>query len=395
MRTSIILAGVFLAGCSGFIEPKASDPMPSARYVGETQSPKTADLALRPFYDNLEIDLPRAFSGPPLPTSDTVLTRITFGSCQAGWKPIPALDQIAQEKSDLFIYLGDNVYGDERTGNALLPNLRQQYADLGALPEFKRLRAQTPMMTTWDDHDYGLNDAGGDFAFKYYAKQIFLEFWNEPEDSIRRQRDGLYDAKIFGVDGQKVQIIMLDTRFFRSSPLVPTDERGVKGKERYLSSHDPKMTILGNEQWNWFEAELQKPADIRLIITSIQVLADDHGWEAWDKIEPERQKFFQTVRNSGAKGVVIISGDRHISAFYEKKDALDYSLFEFTSSALNMSFTDRTPEYDRYQLSEAVAINNYGMLDINWEGRLLTLHIKDVKGEVQRELLIPFAKIGL
>ncbi len=361
----------------------------------DISSPASADAALRAFYDQQQIDLPKAPAGPALPASNTVLQRIAFGSCQTSWKPIPILDQVAADNPDLFIYLGDNVYGDERAGNALLPNLRKQYADLAKRPAFARLRQQTPMMSIWDDHDYAMNDAGEDFAFKYFAKKVFLEFWNEPKNSMRRKREGLYDAKVFGVEGQRVQIIMLDTRYFRSSPLIPTDERGAKGKERYLSSFDPNMTILGEEQWQWFEEQLQQPAEIRLIITSIQVLAADHGWEAWDEFVPQRDKFFATVKNSGAKGVLIVSGDRHMASFYRKDDATDYALYEFTSSALNMSFTDKITEYDSLQLVEGVAANNYGMIDIDWPGRKISMQIKGESGGILRKLEVKFSEIGL
>jgi len=395
MRAIIIVAGLLLVGCNS---ESGSTTKQSALSVDEgsvIDAPTSADTALRAFYAGQDINFPKASAGPALPASNTVITRIAFGSCQASWKPILILDQVVADDPDIFIYLGDNVYGDERAGNALMPNLRQQYADLAALPEFQRLRTQTPMMSMWDDHDYGLNDGGGDFAFKHFAEKAFLEFWNEPADSIRRKRDGLYDAKLFGVDGQRVQIIMLDTRFFRSSPLVPTDERGAKGKERYLPSNDPNMTILGDVQWKWFEQQLQEKADIRFIVTSIQVLAADHGWESWREFTPQRDKFFTTVEQSGAKGVVIISGDRHVAAFYEKKNSDDYSLYEFTSSPLNMSFTKDPKEYDALQIVDAVGINNYGLIDIDWQNRKLIMQIKDIDGGVQRELQVPFTKLGL
>ena len=39
----------------------------------------------------------------------------------------------------------------------------------------------------------------------------------------------------FGPEGQRTQVIMLDTRFFRSA-LQATDDWGAKGKERYVPS---------------------------------------------------------------------------------------------------------------------------------------------------------------
>jgi len=384
MRVGLLVAALLLASCSLHETVQPSDIAPAS-----------ADAALRAYYNQLDLELPKAPVGPALPAANTVLQRIGFGSCQTSATPIPILDQITAENADLFIYLGDNVYGSGRPGNATLPNLREQYANLAALPEFQRLRQQTPMMAIWDDHDYGMGDGGGDFAFKHMAEKIFLEFWNEPKTSIRRKRDGLYDAKVFGVKGNQVQIIMLDTRFFRSSPLIPSDEPFAKGKERYLPSFDPNMTMLGGEQWRWFAEQLQQPADIRLVVTSLQVLPEDHGWEAWHNLELQRQKFFQTLQTSQAKGIIILSGERHLSAFYKKEGIADYPIYEFTASSLNRKFADKTDEYDTLQLAPAYTPHNYGMIEIDWEGRNLSLQVKGENGKTQRELQLSFSDIGL
>ena len=68
---------------------------------------------------------------------------------------------------------------------------------------------------------------------------------------------------------------MLDTRYFRS-PLKPTDEMNARGKERWIPDEDPSKTMLGDAQWAWLENELKRPAELRLIVSSIQVLSEGH-----------------------------------------------------------------------------------------------------------------------
>jgi hypothetical protein len=34
----------------------------------------------------------------------------------------------------------------------------------------------TPIMAVWDDHDYGVNDGGGDFPAKEISRKAFLHF---------------------------------------------------------------------------------------------------------------------------------------------------------------------------------------------------------------------------
>jgi hypothetical protein len=38
---------------------------------------------------------------------------------------------------------------------------------------------------TWDDHDYGLNDAGKEFEGKDVSQQLMLDFLDEAPDSPR------------------------------------------------------------------------------------------------------------------------------------------------------------------------------------------------------------------
>ena len=115
---------------------------------------------------------------------------------------------------------------------------------------YSKLRNTIAHLAVWDDHDYGINDGGGDFPHKAVAKELFLKFWKVPADDIRRTRDGIYDSRIIGPPGMRVQIILLDLRWFRS-PLKASDQRGAPGKERYVPDPDPAKTMLGPAQWAW------------------------------------------------------------------------------------------------------------------------------------------------
>mgnify|MGYP003673221329 FL=1 len=83
-------------------------------------------------------------------------SKILFGSCGHQDKDIPIFNAINKEQSDLFIFLGDNIYGDTND----MAVLKNKYQRLGAKPGFKTLKANTPLIAMWDDHDYGQNDAG-------------------------------------------------------------------------------------------------------------------------------------------------------------------------------------------------------------------------------------------
>ena len=167
-----------------------------------------------------------------------MLSRIAVGSCLNQRRPAPILRVLAATHPDLVLLIGDNVYAD--TDDAA--RMRAAYADLAANPDYRALVAAAPVLATWDDHDYGVDDAGGDWEFKRGAKDIMLDFFDEPRDSPRRNRDGVYDARVFGPPGRRVQVILLDTRWFRS-PLV-------KGGQGYAPNTDPRATLLGDAQWD-------------------------------------------------------------------------------------------------------------------------------------------------
>lgn len=194
-----------------------------------------------------ETDLGAPTRLPSLAT-DHYLTRIAFGSCADEALPQPIWSAIAAQNPDLFLFIGDNVYADLYKGKFIkeptLEALQYAYQLLGAREDFGKFRRQFPIMATWDDHDYGANDAGENFPLKQEAKDLMLNFFGVPEESPVRQREGVYDAKIVGPVGQRVQIIMLDTRWFRSD-LTPTDEYNAPGKERYLTDTTPGKTMLG------------------------------------------------------------------------------------------------------------------------------------------------------
>ena len=324
--------------------------------------------------------------------SDSVLTRIAFGSCMKETWPVPALRGVLASRPDLFLALGDNVYGDDPAVDPSLPILTKAYRDLATNADFATLNKSVPILATWDDHDYGANDAGVNYSGKARAEALFDGFWGE--GALGQDHPGIYGARLFGPKGQRVQIIMLDSRSFRSD-LKDTDQRGAKGKERYVPDEDGTKTMLGEVQWAWLAEQLKQPADLRLIVSSVQVLADGHGYEAWQTLPQERARLFRTINQAGAKGVVMVSGDRHMAALYRQSGLVDYPMVELTASALNRTIRPTNDEMSSQQIGPAYALNNSGLMEIDWAGKSLRLSIRNEEGAEVQGLSVPFAQIGL
>jgi alkaline phosphatase D len=289
--------------------------------------------------------------------------------------------------------MGDNVYAD----SADPAKLKGSYDGLAAIPEFAKLRQNTPILATWDDHDYGRNDVGAEWEGKDASKVAFMEFFETPQDSPLRERGGIYDAKIFGPEGKRVQVILLDTRWFRGPIRKMTKEevkeaRAKSGKKvgRYLPDETSDSSILGEEQWKWLAEELKKPAELRLLITSIQAIPNEHGWEKWGNLPKERKKLLDTIRDN-ATGVVLLSGDRHLSEISLLPAETDggpfYPLYEVTSSGLNQ--TGLPEEDNRFRLKDTDIYNqpNFGLIEIDWsaEDPAIAMQIRDEGGKVVLE----------
>lgn len=317
------------------------------------------------------------------------LARIGFGSCLSQRHPQPIWQAIRADKLDLFLMVGDNVYGDVKSPD--VAELAEAYQAQLAHPEFSQARRSLPMLGIWDDHDYGLNDGASAFAHRFGAARLFREFW--ALDGGPGQEDGVYYGRIFGPPGQRVQIIMLDTRSQRSPFRPKSASFPYWGK--YEPDGDPAKTMLGARQWAWLGAELAKPAEIRLVVSSVQVLAEGHGFERWGNLPRERERLIQLIKSSGARGVVLLSGDRHMGALYNRSLGAGRILPEITSSSLNRSYgpsqDGQTPEL----LTAPYHPENYGVIEIDWGGRTLRLSLKGLDGKTVETLALKFADVGL
>ena len=304
---------------------------------------------------------------------------IGFGSCLTQEKPMPIFNAIKSENYDLFLMLGDNVYGDTDSNDLI--ELRDAYEK--QRENFDRLNLNFPFEAIWDDHDYGKNDGGKEYIYKEEAEQIFLDFWNIPQDDIRRNRPGLYFEKTQEIDGISIQMIFLDTRFFRDA-LLPTDEKGAPGKERYIPHTDTSLTMLGEGQWTWLQEQLDKEVDHKIIVTSIQFLAMGHGWEAWKTLPHERQRLIDLIDQSSSE-VLFISGDRHRGGLYQFSTQSGKVISEMTSSSLNLAFAN-DEEDGPLRSGPTFVQENYGEILLDKLTNTLTVNLKDNQGKIIQSL---------
>ena len=320
-----------------------------------------------------------------------VLTNIAFGSCADQTKSQPIWDAIVDRNPDVFLFLGDNIYGDTEN----MSELEEKYGILAAKPGYQHLLETCPVLSTWDDHDYGQNDAGAEYVKKKESEQIFMDFFDIPKDSPRRKHSGIYGSYIFGTEGQKVQIILLDTRYFKDTSGRQGNDASDEEKEKqnivgwYKPSDDTTSTLLGEDQWAWLEEQLKEEADIRIIGSSVQFLAYEKGMESWGNYPRERSRFFELIEETKANGVIFISGDVHFSELSRSEEG-PYPIYDFTCSGMTHYKEEWSQAVNNFREGDAYAGYNSGLIRIDWDKEDPAIHFNTIteSGEVVLDHMI-------
>lgn len=321
------------------------------------------------------------------------ITKIAFGSCSNQDKPLAIFDHIIAHNPDLFIYLGDNIYGDTEN----MCSMRKKYRTLGKNEHYKNLKNSVPIIATWDDHDYGSDDIGRHYRKKKQSKKIFLKFFDEPRNSARKKHSGIYTSYSYTVNGKVLQIILLDNRTFRDD-LLPYDgslksDSAYKYHLDYSPYKNSDSTLLGKEQWKWLEIELKKPADLRIIGSSTQFGTQFNGYETWANFPHEQQRLLDLISETHANGVFVISGDLHYSELSKLESDNCYPIYDLTSSGLSEEWKFAVPNKNR--IGEPIMENNFGLINIDWESSdvEITLEIWDANNTLRIQQLVKLSEL--
>lgn len=314
------------------------------------------------------------------PQTEETLTTIAFGSCNKHNKPQPLWKQITKHKPELWIWLGDNVYGDTDD----MQVLAEKYTLQNEQKSYQRFRKRTPIIGIWDDHDYGKNDGGLEYAHKKESQQLLLDFLEVPQDAPQRIREGVYASYTFGKPGKQIKIILLDTRYFRDSLMR------INGTYQINATG----TILGQAQWQWLEEELRNSkADIHLIASSIQVIPEEHPYEKWANFPQDRNRLIGLLNDLAIKNPIILSGDRHIAEVSKwQNPKSSYTLYDITSSGLTHSGKTLPDEANQYRISPLIRDLNFGLMRIDWQKKQLKVEIRGEKNHLFTEQIIDFGE---
>ncbi|MQA39130.1 alkaline phosphatase D family protein [Rugamonas aquatica] len=208
--------------------------------------------------------------------------------------PQPVWQEILDEDPDVLLLLGDTVYlgHDHHTDPAVLgAELRALYAAQFKEAHFQALLAhmaehEKRVVAIYDDHDFlGNNRYGGDHdpALREAARQEFVNAFG-----IKANPD-VYRV----VRAAPVDIIVLDERYYRSSPHQSADNRDA---------------ILGAVQWEWLE-QVFRSSTMQFIMVASSSTVHRIGDESWAQYPAACTRLCDLMR--GRPGAFIASGDVH------------------------------------------------------------------------------------
>lgn len=299
----------------------ADDLQPATDYVYAIAAamPDPADTAAWPYSLRTAAD-------PSQPSR----VSIAFGSCckDKPGEPLPIFSQIAADKPDALVLIGDTPYIDSTE----LPVQRKRYREFFSNPQLSAVRSVTATYGTWDDHDFGRNDADGRLEGRASARQAFLEYHANagPSGDGSGGQGGENSRGIYSKFRRgPIEVFLIDARWFSRTEPSPVDA--------------DQLTLLGAQQWEWLKRELSaSTATFKVLATgmiwneSVRPLKTDY----WGAYKHERAAVWKHIAEAKIDGVVLIGGDIHRSRLLKHPPEFTgapYPLYEFISSPLQQN----------------------------------------------------------
>ncbi|MBC7893156.1 MAG: alkaline phosphatase family protein [Sphingobacteriaceae bacterium] len=309
--------------------------------------------------------------------SDPPAIRFAIGSCTYVNEPevdrpgkpygsnFQIFNTIAGQKPDFMLWTGDNTYTREVDWNTR-SGVLHRYTHTRSLPEMQALLGATSHYATWDDHDYGPNDADRSYWLKRTTLETFKLFWGNPNFVF--ENEGVTGTFHWG----DCQFFLLDDRWWRA----PND----------LAQSD--RAYFGEKQLEWLlDALAGSKATFKFIVTGGQVSNPARIFENYANYAGERTDLFRRLTEANVPGLLFLTGDRHHSVLWKQERFGSYPLYDLTISPL----TSGTAQWQKAEEAAAqypetyVAEQNFGLMEVTGplSDRVLKISCIDANGTVK------------
>ncbi|MBK6932682.1 MAG: alkaline phosphatase family protein [Saprospirales bacterium] len=288
--------------------------------------------------------------------------------------------QIAAQKPDLMVWLGDNTYLREPDWSTRTGTLHR-YTHDRSLPELQALLAATHHYAIWDDHDFGPNDSDGTWVHKETAWEVFRAFWGNPTFGLNDQKGCTTWFQYVDID-----FFLLDDRYFRT----PNDCASCE-----------ERTMLGKEQLRWFLSALAgSRAPFKIVAVGNQVLSSNTNNETFTRLYPaEHDSILAHIERENIRGVVFLTGDRHFTELSALKNARGNWVYDLTTSSLTAGVnTNARKEANNFQVAGTV-VDQHNFSVLRFSGprtqRQLGITVYNADGkELWTKTILPNGEIG-
>lgn len=247
-----------------------------------------------------------------------------------------------------------------------LADYRRRHAQYKADPLTQAMHGAHPMIAIWDDHEVADDSwvggaenhqpqTEGDWGARERAAiQAYFEWMPIREPEPGRRREAIFRSFSYG---DLVTIVALESRLMARSQQIDYNEIAPKLKSKEDAQNfvknvlgDPSRRLLGAAQEAFVGAALKKSVEAgqpwRVIANQVimaDVVAPDlnphvtekdieelqaqwsqarsfiktsalglpMNFDAWNGYPASRERFYKTIREAGAEGVVVVTGDSH------------------------------------------------------------------------------------
>ena len=246
---------------------------------------------------------------PGRPTEFTYLLASCMDVKRSSYSLQPVWDVIRRiQQPDFAILAGDNVYlndNDWTTEGEILGdrvwfrNFRQRDES-----HFARFIANTPTYATWDDHEYGSNNADQNQLGKENSLQAFASIWANPSYGTKTI-PGVFYSFVRG----DVEFFVMDNRWYREE--------------------DETRSQFGKPQKEWLYQSLKKSTAVfKIIVSGSDVMERNRDIDV--------QEIGSVVTANRISGVLFNAGDIHRNEFKANTayETWPYPVMQISSSGI-------------------------------------------------------------
>ena len=218
---------------------------------------------------------------------------------------------VEQSNPDFVFFVGDACYADQRSEGGEGGTWKRHLETRRLLDVFRWQRLK-PILATWDDHDFGVNNGDGTFNLKFATKQLFEAMFGSAVTGARSLGPGV--SSVVEIAGQ---------RFFFM------DDRTERNLDA-LSGH------WGSTQEEWFFSKLHESEKPAWVMNGSQFFGGPWSKEAFNSRHADQlNRVLERLKKASAP-VAFASGDVHFSEVIRlEPELIGYETYELTSSSIH------------------------------------------------------------